>query len=121
MSPCAGSDLTREYISMGISGPVIHAVTALAGAIAFARSTSQPWAHLPGGKPCIMAQQLGGFPWSSCCSLVWHSQAKHGVLWIPQPSVQIQRQTRAPAHASAPTASHLEPSHEHTQGLQITF
>lgn len=121
MSPCAGSDLTREYISTGISGPVIHAVTALGGAIAFARGTSQPWPHLPGGKPCTLAQQLGGLPWSSRCSPAWHSQAKHGVLRIPLPSVQIQRWTRALAHTSAPTASHLEPSHEHTQGLQITF
>lgn len=51
MSLSTGSDLAGEYISMGTSGLVIHAVTALAGAIAFAIRTSQPRPHLPAGNP----------------------------------------------------------------------
>lgn len=51
MSPSTGSDLTQEYIFKGTSGIVIHTVTVLTGAIAFARRTSQPWPHLPGGNP----------------------------------------------------------------------
>lgn len=101
MSPSTGSDLTREHISMG---------TSRAGAIAFARGTHQPWPHLSGGKHSILAQQLQGLALPLSCSMVWHSQAIHNVLWIPspgppQPRMQTRRWHKLPARTLAPTAS----------------